>query len=352
MIGIFIKVLKSKKHIHPHIQKIVLISFVILSLTLVYLSLFDFSKPEYPNIATAQTIWKYDLYSSSSVRWQNPDFTACTAATAQMVLNMIAAINNTEAQPSFRWVTSTSYDTQEAVLVYERANMTTPLTSAGSDPHGERNALNYFGWGSKYTLAYKDVVYASFAAAAKGIVASIAQTHKPAVVYPWGGAHAQIITGYQVTGEDPTISNNYTVIGVYLTDPLKADGYRDSWTTLNTWSSGLSNLRFVKYSQTDPTGKDPIDGQVGKTEWYGKWVAVQATPTITTVSSPAVVTSVVQSNPCTHKIGRLYVKGGYCPVAGGPILYNCSGSGAILSQKTCSKSSGCRINKNTYDSCN
>jgi hypothetical protein len=342
-----IKIIRNKKHIHPHLQKIVLISLIVLSITLVYLSVFDFSKPEYPNVATAQTVWKYDLYNSSGVRWQNPDLTACTAATAQMALNMIA-ISSTGNPPPFKWTSSTSYATQETVLSYERSHMTTPLSSKGSDPHGERNALNYFGWGSQNSLVYKDVAYTSFAAAAKGIVSSIAKTHKPAIVYPWGGAHAQIITGYQVTGEDPAISDNYTVTGIYLTDPLQRDGYRDLWVTLGTWVNGNSNLRFVKYAQTDPTGKDPIDGQVGKAEWYGKWVAVQAVNNITTVP---VFTSTTTSkpDPCTYKIGRLYVKGGYCPTAGGPVLYNCSGKGTTISQKTCKN--GCRTNKGTYDTC-
>jgi hypothetical protein len=390
-----IKILKSKKHIHPHIQKVVLACFVVLAVTLVYLSVFDFSKPTYPNIATAQTVWSYNLYNSSGVLWQDPDYTACTAATSQIALNFIAlnGTGNYGLSPSaavFSWTVSTSHTTTESILSYERTHMTTPTTSKGSDPHGERNALNYFGWGNMYQVTYKDVAYASFAAAAKGIVKSIAQTHKPVIVYPWYGSHAQVISGYQATGENPAISDNFTVTGVYLTDPLKSDGYRNAWITLSTWQNGDTKYRYMKYLQTDPIYKDPIDGQIGKTEWYGKWVAVQAfnlvvptptpvlpTPTPTCIPRPIcnpapgiacpnyidsrwctltsatpTITPKPAPNPCSvcavKQSNGKYLVGGACGIDS-KTLCQCSGTGTTKSNQVCIN--GCKVNSNTYDTC-
>ena len=58
------------------------------------------------------------------------------------------------------------------MLSYERSNMTMLAASAGSDPHGWRNALNYFGWGSIKAGAYEDAAYPSFDAAARAVAAA------------------------------------------------------------------------------------------------------------------------------------------------------------------------------------
>jgi hypothetical protein len=42
-----------------------------------------------------------------------------------------------------------------------------PKESNGSDPHGTRNALNYYGWGSKKAGVYQDVSFATFGEAAQ-----------------------------------------------------------------------------------------------------------------------------------------------------------------------------------------
>jgi hypothetical protein len=88
-----------------------------------------------------------------------------------------------------------SYDTQESSLAFERDNMTMLTSSAGTDPHGWRNAFNYFGWGSLDADVYRDAAYSSFDAAAKVAVSAIATTHKPVGILARAGGHAQRVIG-------------------------------------------------------------------------------------------------------------------------------------------------------------
>jgi hypothetical protein len=232
-----------------------------------------------------QTEWALDLYRASGVRRQYPDPFACTAAAVQTSLNLIALDNG-----DVHWTTTTAYRTQEDILAYERANMTMAASSDGSDPHGTRNALNYFGWGSMDKGVYTDVAEPSFAAASKAVVASIARTRKPAIIFTWFGGHSQIVTGYKAHGQNPATSDDFTIEGVYITDPLegytfivyggvsyRVDAIRpDTWIPLANWKSGSDSIRFTDYRQTDSRLRDPIDGSIGELEWYGKWVVVMA----------------------------------------------------------------------------
>lgn len=213
---------------------------------------------------TTGPTFSYDLYKASGALWQSND--ACTAATAQMTMNMGGGGSG--------WSRTTSSAEEKLILAYERAHMVTLLTSAGSDPAGERNAINHYGWGD--TLVYKDEAYSSFAAASKAVVTAIARTHRPVVIFTEDGGHAQLITGYETTGSDPVSSNNFSIVGVYLTDPLRSDGYRNKFISLATWRSGVYSERFTRDFQTDAVYKDS-DGIVGNAKWHGKWVIVAPT---------------------------------------------------------------------------
>jgi hypothetical protein len=233
-----------------------------------------------------QTDWTLDLFETAGVRHQNPDATACTAASAQTALNLLA-LNGVATQ----WLPTTSYEEQESILQYERANMTLPTFLPGSDPHGTRNALNYYGWGSMAAGVYTDAAYTTFSDAAGAVVSSIARTHKPAIVFAWMGGHAQVVTGYKVHGSDPATSSDFTVLGVYVTDPLIGTGTLDydgtshefqataddTWVSVLDWKAGPDAVKWDRYWQPDSTLRDPIDGRVGRTEWYNRWVVVLAT---------------------------------------------------------------------------
>ena len=223
--------------------------------------------------ASASTTWSLDLYSSRAERWQDPDYAACTAASTESMLNTIAYDGSASA---FVWAPTTSYSTQESILAYERAHMTMLPSSAGSDPHGWRNALNYYGWGSINAGVYRDASYGSFDAAARAAVSAMARTSKPVGILAHAGGHAEFVTGYVVTGADPrTGSMAFSIISVDLTDPLRSDGRRDTSITLAQWRSGGTWVRFSAYKETDSPYTDPIDGRVGRSEWYGNWVILE-----------------------------------------------------------------------------
>jgi len=235
--------------------------------------------------ATPPTEWALDLYKEAGMRYQYPDINACTAAAAQISLNFISYDAG-----NLRWSPTVSYATMEEILKYERANMTMPQWGNGSDPHGTRNALNYYGWGSKQAGVYQDASFATFGEAATAIVSSIARTRKPAIIFTWWGQHSQVVTGYKVRGGNPATSADFTIEGMYLTDPLLGYTYveyggtshhiiaikPDTYVSLADLEQGRDAVRFGAYEQNDSTGRDPIDGNRGKDEWYKKWVVVLA----------------------------------------------------------------------------
>jgi hypothetical protein len=229
--------------------------------------------PVEPDAAsTSPKIWKFDLYDSRAERYQDPDKTACTAASALSMLNTIYYDGSSQAM---KWQPTTSVIVEKLILGYERSNMTMLARSAGSDPHGWRNALNYFGWGSARAGVYADSAYSSLDAAARATVSAIARYGKPVGILAFAGGHAQFVTGYRVSGDDPRSgSTHFTVLGIYLTDPLRSKGHRDTWISYADWARGGTWVRFSPYLQSDSPYRDPIDGKIGTREWYGKWVIV------------------------------------------------------------------------------
>ena len=232
---------------------------------------------------SATTTWIFNVYDPRAVLWQDPDTTACTAASTAMMLNMGvirtdegAASSRSRGDAPLRWRLDTTYAQQESILAYSRANMTMRPTSAGTDPHGWRNALNYYGWGSMDAGVYRDSSYSSFDAAAKAVVVSLARYGRPVGVLSRAGRHSQVITGYMVMGGDPRLADGFTVVGVYVTDPLRSDAMRNTWVSSHNWRSGPTSAAFTPYRETDSPFVDAIDGRVGMTEWYGEWVVIDA----------------------------------------------------------------------------
>jgi hypothetical protein len=235
-----------------------------------------------PAVAAGSDTYQFDLYSSRGVLYQDPDHTACVATATEMMLNMTAyqsdlsylSSSNGVFQSPMRWHQDTSYAKQEEILAYARANMTMLTTSAGTDPHGWRNALNYYGWGNIHAGVYRDSSYTSFDLAAAAVVTALAKHDRPVGVLARAGQHAQFVTGYVVTGANPAVSDGFTVVGIYVTDPLKSMAMRDTYVPIATWRSGASTVRFSAYTESDSPYTDSIDGHVGTAEWYGKWVVI------------------------------------------------------------------------------
>lgn len=243
-------------------------------------------------VQIAPNTWTMDVYNVRGAVYQDPDPTACTAATAQMALNMTALAQTGQAGPvrlsgskavrfpggpDFKWTVSTWRKTTSTLLAYERATTSTKPV-VGSDPHGERNALNYYGWGSLDAGVYKDMAFGTFDAAAKATVTSIATTGKPVIVFGINGQHAQLVTGFTATGSDPRVSTEFSLVSVKLTDPLLREYHRDTTLSYATWQHGPLDVRFgADWETWESDGRDSVDGLVGATEWRGNWVIVAAT---------------------------------------------------------------------------
>jgi hypothetical protein len=243
-----------------------------------------------PAPARAATVWRQNLYQSAGFMYQDPYYTACTAAAAMMMLNFTALADT--GGNGFGWTVNRTYRSAGptvnlgSVLAFERRYDTLAFRAAGSDAHGWRNALNYYGWGMAAMTdpnrrVYEDRAFGTFDAAVKETVRAIARYHMPVGMVGWAGQHAQVITGYVVTGDDPAISWNFTVNGVYLSDPLRSDRGVNKYLTRAQLKFGRARLRFQTYRQTDSPYDDPytpgfIRSSVRSpsSEWYGRWVII------------------------------------------------------------------------------
>ncbi|HEU4573121.1 MAG TPA: hypothetical protein VFR93_10575 [Candidatus Limnocylindrales bacterium] len=237
----------------------------------------------------ATTVWQFNTYRSSGYLTQDPYYTACTAAATMMMLNFTALSGG--GGNGFRWKASRAKNVagdsrdMTSVFAWARAHDTLAPAGRGSDPHGWRNALNYYGWGSTAlgvsTRIYDDRTFRGFDEAVRAAVVAIARFHKPVGVLAWAGRHAQVVTGYRVVGANPATSTNFTVTHVYLSDPLASDGYVNRFVYIDTLRQGSLLIRLRPYSQTDSPYDDPYTPGViasstrtGRSEWFGRYVLI------------------------------------------------------------------------------
>lgn len=226
-----------------------------------------------------------NLFVGSLFRYQNPNWAACTATSVRSMLNFIAV--RSTGGDGFLWRPTISATVRDRILAWERRRDTLP-GGYGSDPHGWRNALNYYGWGAGALYAgsrvYDDYAFSSFDGAMKATVRALAATGKPVGMLGWRGAHAQMITGYYGLIGDPFArdatggyTNAFSVGGFYLTDPLresKAVNRVISYTALRQTTT--YRMRFQRYYETDSRFDDPYTPgyRVSRHEWYGRFVLV------------------------------------------------------------------------------
>ena len=118
-----------------------------------------------------------NLFTASGFRFQDPNWAACTATSVRTMLNLIAMRGS--RGEGFIWRTTNSGVVRDRILAWERTHDT--LTGGhGSDPHGWRNALNFYGWGAgtirSGSRVYDDVSYTSFDRAMKDAVRAMVAT--------------------------------------------------------------------------------------------------------------------------------------------------------------------------------
>jgi hypothetical protein len=226
-----------------------------------------------------------NMFASAGFRYQDPNYYACTATSVMDMLNFVK-IGGTGGT-GFRWEVRLGSAARDSILAWERTHDTL-AGGNGSDPHGWRNALNYYGWGSAtlYTSArvYEDYAFSSYERAVKAAVRAMIRYHKPVGLAAWRGTHAHMLTGYDGLVGDPfavdaagKYTNAFTIAAVYLTDPLVSSAVvnkRITYTTLGTTSN--TRIRFQPYYETDSPYDDPYtSGWVrARDEWYGRWVIV------------------------------------------------------------------------------
>ena len=244
--------------------------------------------------AAGATTWTRNLWVAEAFLYQDPYSNACTAAATMFMLNTIAYRGT--GGPGFAWTPYRIKDNEDpsdkrdmtSILAFARKHDTLDAEGRGSDPHGWRNALNFHGWGDAAMrdpslMPYVDRAYASFDGAVKAAVKAIARRRMPVGLLAWAGRHAYVMTGYAVTGADPSVSSQFTVQAVYLSDPLRADDLVNRKVTIDALRSGASTVRYKPYREADSPFDDPyvpevIPGSIppseGPSEWYGRWVVV------------------------------------------------------------------------------
>jgi hypothetical protein len=253
-----------------------------------------------PGPANASHTWTTNLYDARAFLYQDPYGTACTAASTMIMLNTIAYRKTGGA--AFRWTpTRVKNDANRSntrdmtsILWFSRSRDTLSAFGAGSDPHGWRNALNYYGWGSAAmtnsgSSVYADLQYSSYDAAVHAAVRAIARYRMPVGILAWAGRHAQVMTGYVVDGENPATSDAFTVRYVYLSDPLYSDFMVNRKVSNATFKNGTWRVRFQAYREADSPYDDPyragwkrssVTPTRGPSEWYRRWVIVAPVRTL------------------------------------------------------------------------
>jgi len=246
-----------------------------------------------PGPAEAGSTWTRNLFDARAFVYQDPYATACTAASAMIMLNVVAYRHT--GGGGFRWTpyrvkdnTSNPADRRDmtSILAMERSHDTLALLGAGSDAHGWVNALNYYGWGlaamtDPAKRVYDDLEFSSYDAAVHAAVRAIARYRMPVGIVGWAGRHAQVMTGYVVDGADPAVSDAFTVRYVYLSDPLYGDHIVNLKITYSSFKTGMLRLRFQAYRETDSPYDDAytpgfrrsaVAPTRGPSEWYHRWV--------------------------------------------------------------------------------
>lgn len=242
-----------------------------------------------PEVTPIPKLYSKNLYDSALVLyqdtdWKKTDYTACIPASTEMMLNFIS--ENGNPGTGFKWKPTNSFDTQEKILAWERAHDTRNTTFPGTDANGWRNGLNKYGWGDIYTnpneMVYKVEAFDSYDSALKAIVMAIARYNKPVGILAWQGIHAQIITGYEVQGQNPAVSSDFTVDYIYVTDPLKDAGLRnarildfDFKNYYGTSKDPLRNRFLPFYIDSSPNDDPYTPGTTSSNDgWLNRWVIV------------------------------------------------------------------------------
>lgn len=226
-----------------------------------------------------------NTFVASGFRHQDPNLSACTATSVRSMLNFIGM--RATGGDGFIWRPTNAGSVRDRILAWQRSHDTL-VGGRGSDPHGWRNALNYYGWGAGTLVAgarvYDDFAYTSYDAAMNAAIRALIWHGKPVGILGWRGTHAQMITGYYGLVGNPfardaagEYRNAFSVAGFYVTDPLRRSNVVDRpirYSTLRTTTN--YRIRFQRYYETDSGYDDPYTPgyRQSRDEWYRRFVVV------------------------------------------------------------------------------
>jgi hypothetical protein len=226
-----------------------------------------------------------NLFAAAGFRYQDPNYYACTATSVMDMLNFIKIAGT--GGTGFKWEVRLGSAARDSILAWERTHDTL-AGGNGSDPHGWRNALNYYGYGSAYLYTsarvYEDYAFSSYERAVKSAVRAMIRYRKPVGIAAWRGTHAHMLTGYEGLVGDPfavdaagKYTNAFTITALFLTDPLESSAVvnkRTLYTTLESTSN--TRIRYQPYYETDSPYDDAYTSGVvqARDEWYGRWVTI------------------------------------------------------------------------------
>jgi hypothetical protein len=227
----------------------------------------------------------FNVFRAEGFRYQDSNRYACTSTATMVMLNWIALSGTGGA--GFRWKLNRTPTTRDAILAWERTHDTL-AGGRGSDPHGWRNALNYYGWGPTALRTsgrvYEDRTFNTYDKAVKAAVRGLILTGKAVGVIGWAGKHAQIIVGYYGLNGDPFVkdaagvySNAFTVEGFFLVDPLSSQAMVNTPVSYEMFATASNpKLRFQPYLERDSPYDDAYSPgfRPSRDEWYGRFVTV------------------------------------------------------------------------------
>jgi hypothetical protein len=180
------------------------------------------------------TAWSHQATSS----W-------CTGASTQMMLNLVGGASDHSSTNQGTYV---SYAISHSVYVAK---------SAGAEIDGWANALTAYGAGS-YTVE----AFSTPDAALKAAATRMRVTGKPVGLVVMEGHHAWVMAGFASSGDDPAVSQNFSLTSVtIMASDYDSIGYDPA-------PGSLESIAYMKTKLTGYTDDFP-------TIWDGKFVIIE-----------------------------------------------------------------------------
>jgi hypothetical protein len=184
------------------------------------------------------SLYRYSAWSRQATNsW-------CTAAATQMMLNIITGASDHSSANQSAYMSYAFYHSAYVARV-------------GAELDGWANALNNYGAG-----AYSPVGYGSSYEALKAAATRMRVTGKPIGLVVMEGHHAWVMAGFTSVGDDPAVSQNFTVTSVTVMAPFYGSIAYDPA------PGSVASMAYMAGKLTPYTDDFP-------TIWDGKYMIIQ-----------------------------------------------------------------------------